>query len=50
MLLPIPEKEVLEVSFNGVISQPTLKVLLSVIQFPYNRRCYNCGFIVKAPV
>lgn len=31
MLLPISEKQVLEVSLNGLISQLTLKVLLSVI-------------------
>lgn len=31
MLLSIPEKHILEVSLKGLISQPTLKVLLSII-------------------
>lgn len=31
MLQPIPENWVLEISLNGLISQPTLKVLRSVI-------------------
>lgn len=45
MLPPISEKQVLEVSLNGLISQPTLKVLLRVISLPYKRRCCGSGLI-----